>query len=131
MMKKLVYKTLHGQLTVRKNEEIILRFEHLYMQLSIKKFTEFVQYFNSNIQIFSESTRADQEESFYHKLMKNMKKELLDEFQKLINAPIYSPDDEFDIFDYLKIMKNKQIGVLSKNVDTNLVKIDSDSICLN
>ncbi len=130
-MKKLVYNTPHGQLTVRKNGEIILRFEHIYMQLSIKQFTEFVSFFNSNIQIIAGNNEDEREDTFYHKLIKNMKKEYRNEFQKLINAPIYSPDDEFDIFDYLKMMKNKQIGVLSKNVDSNLVKIDSDSICLN
>ncbi len=130
-MKKLVYNTPHGQLTVRKNGEVTLRFENLYMQVSVKQFSEFVQFFNSNIQIAVGSTGGDHEESFYNKLIKNMKKEHIDEFQKLINAPIYSPDDEFDIFDYLKMMKCKQIGILSKEINTNLVKIDSDSICLN
>ena len=130
-MKKLVYNTPHGQLSVRQNGEVTLRFENLYMQLNIKQFSEFIHFFNSNIHIAVIDNGDDQEDSFYHKVIKNMKKEHIDEFQKLINAPIYSPDDEFDIFDYLKMMKSKQIGVLSKEVNTNLVKIDADSICLN
>jgi hypothetical protein len=130
-MKKLVYNTPHGQLTVRKNGEVTLRFENLYMQLNAKNFSEFVQFFNSNIHIAAGSPEEDSSDSFYHKVLKNMKKEYVSEFKKLINVPIYSPEDDFDIFDYLKMMKNKQIGVLSKEVETNLVKIDSDSICLN
>lgn len=129
-MKKLVYNTPHGNLTVKSNGEVILRFENVYMQLNSKQFNEFVQFFNSNIQIAA-GNNIDEDDSFYHKLIKNMKKEYIDEFKKLINVPIYSPDDDFDIFDYLKMMKSKQIGIVSKDANANLVKLDADSICLN
>ncbi|MBN2779398.1 MAG: hypothetical protein JXR36_17335 [Bacteroidales bacterium] len=130
-MKKLVYNTPHGQLSVNSKGEVTLRFEHLYMQLNSDQFFEFVTFFNKNINIVSVSVKSDSEDSFYHKVLRNMKKEYVDEFKKLINVPIYSPDDQFDIFDYLKLMKTKQIGILSKNINTNLVKLDAKSICPN
>lgn len=131
LMKKLVYNTPHGQLSVNSKGEVTLRFEHLYMQLNSDQFFEFVTFFNKNINIVSVSVKSDSEDSFYHKVLRNMKKEYVDEFKKLINVPIYSPDDQFDIFDYLKLMKTKQIGILSKNINTNLVKLDAKSICPN
>ncbi len=130
-MKKLVYNTPHGQLSVTKNGIVTLRFEHLYMQISVKQFTEFVQFINSTLPIIGYNNNNEDKTSFYYKLIKNMKKDYLNEFKKLINAPIYSPDDNYDIFDYLKLMKSKQIGVLRKNIKPNLVKIDKNSICLN
>jgi hypothetical protein len=130
-MKKLVYNTPHGQLSVNSKGEVTLRFEHLYMQLNSDQFFEFVTFFNKNINIVSVSNNSGNDDSFYHKVLRNMKKEYIAEFKKLINVPIYSPDDQFDIFDYLKLMKTKQIGVLSKNIKTNLVKLDAKSICPN
>jgi len=130
-MKKLVYNTPHGQLTVKSNGEVTLRFENVYMQINTQQFAEFVRFFNSNIHIAAGTEDIEPDDSFYQKLLKNMKREYISEFKKLINVPIYSPDEDYDIFDYLKMMKSKQIGVLSNETRTNLVKLDADSICLN
>lgn len=130
-MKKLVYNTPHGQLTVGSNGEITLEFENLYMQLNPSQFNEFVSYFNQNINVAFSKSIDNSKSSFYSEIIKNMKKDLVSEFKKLINVPIFSPDDNFDIFDYLKKMKNKQIGVFTKDVSKNMMKVDAESICLN
>ncbi|MDD4148757.1 MAG: hypothetical protein PHE33_01890 [Bacteroidales bacterium] len=130
-MKKLVYNTPHGQLSVRSNGEITLRFESLFMQLSSEQFTEFVNFINTNINIIAGDSQGEDDNSFYHKVLRNMRKEYMSEFKKLINVPIYSLDYELDVFDSLKLMKTKQIGTVSNNINTSLVKIDADAICLN
>ncbi len=130
-MKTLVYNTPHGQLHVNSNGEVTLRFESLYMQLSIEQFMEFVNFINTNINIIAGNSLEEDSDSFYHKVLRNMKKEYVAEFKKLINVPIYSPDYELDIFDSLKLMKSKQIGTVTNKTHTNLVKIDPDTICLN
>jgi len=130
-MKKLVYNTPHGQLSVRSNGEITLRFESLFMQLSNEQFTEFVNFINTNINIIADDSQEENDDSFYHKVLRNMKKEYMAEFKKLINVPIYFLDYELDVFDSLKLMKSKQIGTVSNNINTSLVKIDADTICLN
>ncbi|MDD2634393.1 MAG: hypothetical protein PHW82_02720 [Bacteroidales bacterium] len=130
-MKTLVYNTPHGQLLVSGNGEVTLRFESLYMQLSSEDFMEFVNFVNSNISIIAGKTHNHNENSFYHKILQNMKKEYIEEFTKLINVPIYSPDYGLDIFDSIKLMKSKQIGIITNHKHTNLVKIDPDTICHN
>lgn len=128
-MKTLVYNTPHGQLSVNYDGEVTLRFESLYMQLSSQQFVEFVNFINANINIIAGNSNAEDGDSFYHKVLRNMKKEYVAEFKKLINLPIYSPDYELDIFDCLKLMQSKQTGTISKLTD--LVKFDADKICLN
>ncbi len=130
-MKKLIYNTPHGQLTVSSNGEITLEFENLYMQLNPSQFNEFVSYSNQIINVAFNKSIDNSKPSFYSEVTKNLREDLISEFKKLINVPIFSPDDNFDNFDYLKKMKNKEIDVFTEDVSQDIMKVDTASICLN
>ncbi|HNQ67139.1 MAG TPA: hypothetical protein PKN32_02080 [Bacteroidales bacterium] len=130
-MKKLVYNTLHGQLTINSNDSVILEFQNLYMQLNLEQFYEFVSFVNQNIKQLAGSIAEKPKDSFYHIVLRNMNIEMVEEFQKLINVPVFSPDGKYDVFDYLKQMKNKQTGIFTDKVSSENVKLDTEAICLN
>ncbi len=130
-MKKLVYNTTHGQLTVNSNGNVVLEFQNLYMQLSISQFAEFVNFVNINIRQLAGKAVEKPEDSFYHTVLRNMNTGFSEEFRKLVNAPVFSPDDKYDVFDYLKEMKTKQSGIFTSEITGERVKLDTDAICLN
>jgi uncharacterized protein (DUF4213/DUF364 family) len=130
-VKKLVYNTPHGQLTVNSNGNVVLEFQNLYMQLSSVQFSVFVSFVNANIHQLAGNISLRSEESFYHTVLRNMDIGLVAEFHKLVNAPVFSPDDKFDVFDYLKEMKLKQTGIFTSQVSGKTAKIDTEAICLN
>ncbi|MDD3740394.1 MAG: hypothetical protein PHH30_04065 [Bacteroidales bacterium] len=130
-MKKLVYNTAHGQLTISKNDSVVLEFQNLYMVLNLEKFFEFVEFVNQNIDQLSGTIIEKPKDSFYHIVLRNMDEDLAEEFKKLINVPVFSPDSKYDVFDYLKEMKNNQTGIFTDKVSGGVVKLDSEAICLN
>lgn len=130
-MKKLVYNTTHGQLTVNSNGNVVLEFQNLYMQLSVSQFAEFVNFVNVNIRQLAGKAAEKPEDSFYHTVLRNMNAGFAEEFRKLVNAPVFSPDDKYDVFDYLKEMKTKQSGIFTSEITGETVKLDTDAICLN
>lgn len=130
-MKKLVYNTTHGQLTVNSNGNVVLEFQNLYMQLSIRQFAEFVNFVNVNIRQLAGKASEKPEDSFYHTVLRNMNTGFAEEFRKLVNAPVFSPDDKYDVFDYLKEMKTKQSGIFTSEITGETVKLDTAAICLN
>lgn len=130
-MRNLVYNTAHGQMTVNAAGFVILEFQNLYLQLSLEQFDKFVKFVNKNIHQLSGSVADKPGDSFYHIVLKNMKAEMIEEFSKLVNAPVFSPDDKFDIFDYLKEMKTKQPILLKSLVGSEAAAIDNSVICLN
>jgi len=130
-MKKIVYNTAHGQLVINGNDYVILEFQNLYMQLSLDKFYEFVEFVNQNINHLKASSCENPDDSFYHIILRNMDKRISEEFKKLINVPVFSPDEKYDVFDYLKQMKNKQTGIFTDKVSGQNVKLDTEAICLN
>lgn len=113
-MKKLVYKTPNGQLTVNSDESVVLEFQNLFMQLSNERFVDFVDFVNTNISKLIGNEKEEAHESFSHSVLRNMNIELASEFLKLVNAPVFSIDDKFDIFDSLKELKSNH--VLSKSL---------------
>ncbi|MDD3861108.1 MAG: hypothetical protein PHW83_13015, partial [Bacteroidales bacterium] len=115
-MKKLVYNTAHGQLTISKNDSVVLEFQNLYMVLNLEKFFEFVEFVNQNIDQLSGTIIEKPKDSFYHIVLRNMDEDLAEEFKKLINVPVFSPDSKYDVFDYLKEMKNNQTGIFTDKV---------------
>jgi hypothetical protein len=130
-MKKLVYNTIHGQLTVNSSGNVVLEFQNLYMQLNIIQFAEFVSFVNVNIRQLAGKAGEKPEDSFYHTILRNMNAEFAEEFRKLVNAPVFSPDDKYDVFDYLKEMKTKQHGIFTAKITGKTVKLDAAAICLN
>jgi hypothetical protein len=109
-MKKLVYNTPHGSLTYRSNGNVVLEFESVFMQLNITEFNKFVDYINTTLKHKVKATHTALDDNFYQILLYNIKPELMDEFLKLINSPLYSPDTNYDIFDSLSMMKKTQIA---------------------
>ena len=130
-MKKLVYNTIHGQLTISNDDSVVLEFQNLYMQLNLEQFFEFVKFVNQNIDQLSYAVVENPKDSFYHIALRNMDTGITEEFKKLINVPVFSPDSKFDVFDYLKQMKNKQTGIFTDKVSGKAVKLDTEAICLN
>lgn len=130
-MKKLVYNTIHGQLTISNDDNVVLEFQNLYMQLNLGQFFEFVKFVNQNIDHLSGTVIEKPKDSFYHIVLRNMDIGIAEEFQKLINVPIFSPDSKYDVFDYLKQMKNNQIGIFTDKVSGAVAKLDTEAICLN
>jgi len=130
-MKKLVYNTPNGQLTVNSDGSVVLEFQKVYMQLNTNQFSDFVNFVNQNIRQLAGTVFEKPEDSFYHTLLRNMSDVMSEEFLKLVNAPVFSPDEKYDVFDYLKEMKSKQTGVFTSNVSGTVVKIDTEAICLN
>lgn len=130
-MKKLVYNTPNGQLTVNPDESVVLEFQNLYMQLSNEQFSEFVVFVNANMHKLSGNNKEQTKDSFYHTVLRNMKVELTSEFLKLINVPVFSIDNKYDIFDSLKELKSNHKFPLSiENGDKNN-SINIEEICPN
>ncbi len=130
-MKKLVYNTAHGQLVISSDDCVILEFQNLYMQLNMEQFYEFVDFVNHNIEGLVGTITENSKDSFYHIILRNMSKDMTEEFMKLINVPVFSPDSKYDVFDYLKEMKNKQTGIFTDKVTGHSAELDTESICLN
>ena len=130
-MKKVVYNTTHGQLSFTSKGEIVLVFESLYMHLEYNQFKEFVEFVNGNSHLFSAGVNSKNSESFYHSILRNMRKGLSKEFLKLINVPIFSIDENIDIFDNLYEIKNRNLKLFPKEI--NRIKFISaeEKICLN
>ncbi len=126
-MKKLIYNTEHGKLTVNSNGSIVIEFQNLYMQLNIAQFAEFVQFVNVHFRQLAGKIGDNPKDSFYHTVLRNMDDEVVDEFRKLINAPVFSPDDKYDLFDSFKEMKTKKQEIFSGKT----VRLDATAICLN
>ena len=135
-MKNLVYNTPHGKLTAKTGGSVILEFENLLMQLDTNQFNEFRDFINKHIELskVKNSTISNAElksEKFYSMVISNMRNEYIEEFVKLINAPIYDPDGNFDIFNQLITMKTKRNELFERDLIQNVVKVRVENICCN
>ncbi|MDD3685377.1 MAG: hypothetical protein PHE56_01295 [Bacteroidales bacterium] len=130
-MKKLIYNTPNGQLTVNADGSVILEFQNLYMQLNNDQFSDFVGFVNANKHKLAGNVKEQAYDSFYHTVLRNMKIELAGEFLKLVNAPVFSPDDKYDIFDSLKELKSDPKAIFSRNDSDKSAFINAKAICPN
>jgi hypothetical protein len=89
-----------------------------------------VGFVNSNMHKLAGNVKEQAFDSFYHTVLRNMKVELAGEFLKLVNAPVFSPDDKYDIFDSLKELKSDPKMIFSKNENKSSF-VNAKAICPN
>lgn len=129
-MKRLIYNTANGYLKISSNGNIELGFNNKAFNFNISQFIRFVKYFNENAStVLSGSNKKGISSQILNdhclNLLNDLDADQIEEFRRLINVPIYFPDD--DVLEQIKNTR-KQLLFFSNN---NEIEINFDTIGLN